>query len=149
MEALQVVAVGTGTHIEAVDPRTADQFDKVLVAFIVFGQHNEVPSALVALVGLAHLLLAVGHIHFATENGLEGFQSFLLALSVHLVAIVEQFLHAEHIAVVGESHAAHAVANGFVHKFLDARLSVENAIIGVYVKVYEVFHVILMPVFQN
>ena len=34
---LQVFAVGTGTHIVAVNPRVADQFNQVLIALIVLG----------------------------------------------------------------------------------------------------------------
>ncbi len=130
---LQVFAVRSRTHVEAIDPRTRDEFDQILVAIVILGQHDEVPSALVALVGLTKFLLAVGHIHLTAENGFERLQPFLLAAAVYLIAIVEQLLHAEHVAVVGDGHAAHAVANSLVNQFLDTRLSVEDTIIGMYV----------------
>ena len=91
------------------------------------------PSTPITLVGLTEFLLAVSHVHFTAEDGFEWLQTFLLATAVHLVAVVEQFLHAEHVAVVGDGHTAHSIADSLVNQFLDARLTVEDAIIGVYV----------------
>ena len=54
-------------------------------------------------------------------------------LAVDLVAIVEELLDAEHVAVIGHSHALHAVLYGLVNEFRDTRLSVEYRILGMYV----------------
>ena len=90
-------------------------------------------AAHVAAVLFAVAFASVSHIHLASEYRLEGFFAFVLQLAVNLVAIVEQFLHSEHIAVVSYGHAAHAVGYRFVHKFLYGRLSVENGVICMYV----------------
>ena len=85
----------------------------------------------VTLVLILVLLLAVGHIHLTTEDRLEGLQSLFLPASVHLITVIEEFLDAKHVAMIGDSHAFHIVGNGFVYEFRDARLSVEYAVIGV------------------
>ena len=89
-----------------------------------------------ALVLLAVLLLLgtiARHVHLAAENGLERFQTLLLALLVDALTVVEKLLDAKHVAVVGDGHALHAVADGLVHQLRDFRLSVEYRIVGMYV----------------
>ena len=81
-----------------------------------------------------------GHIHLTAEDGLEGFEALFLALFVHAVADVVKFLNAKHIAVIGDGHAFHAVADSFIYKLLDTRLSVENRVVGMYMQMYEIFH---------
>ena len=137
---LQVFAVGTRAHIVAVHPRVGYQFDQVLVALVVLGQHDEVVAALVLLAAAKRLRAVARHIHLAAEDGLEGLQSFLLAAFVHVVHNVVELLDAEHVSVVGDGHAAHAVADGFVHEVLDFRLSVEYRIVRMYVQMNEIFH---------
>ena len=52
--------------------------------------------------------------------------------------------------MVGYRHAAHAVAYGLVNQTLDARLSVEYRVVCVYMKMYEIFHcVLLIIVFEG
>ena len=87
-------------------------------------------AAHVAAVLFAVAFASVSHIHLASEYGLEGFFALVLQFAVYLVAVVIQFLHAEHVAVVGYGHAAHAVGYRFIHKFLHGRLSVEYGVIG-------------------
>ena len=164
---LQVVAVGAGAHILADGPRAGHQLDEVVVAFLVLGQDNKVPAALVLP---AFLLVhgAVGHVHLAADDGLEQLRfrlgDFLSAsrqlrlglfvplrnffqlgdallqvldfparAAVLLVDIVIKFLDAEHVAVVGDGNALHAVLHGLVHQAADAGLSVQQGILGVYV----------------
>ena len=130
---LEVGAVGTRTHVEAVYPCTADKLDKVLVALVVLCQYYKVVTALVAfllnLVGLG----AACNVHLASEYGLELRLALFLQFAVLLLAVVEELLDAHHVAVVGHSHAAHAVGYGLVDKPLDACLAVKNAIICMYV----------------
>ena len=40
MVAFQVGAVGTRSHVETVDPRTADKLDEVFIALVVLGKHD-------------------------------------------------------------------------------------------------------------
>ena len=55
------------------------------------------------------------HVHLAAEDGLEGFQPFLLPSFVDLLAVVKELLYTEHVAVVGDGYAAHSVRNGLVN----------------------------------
>ena len=137
---LEVCAVGTRAHIEAVNPRAAHQLDKVLVALVVLCQHNQVVTTLVALVFHLVGLRAARHVHLASEYGLKLGLALLTQLGVLLVAVVEELLDAEHIAVVGHGHASHAVGYGLVNQPLDAGLAVEDAVVCMYVKVNEVLH---------
>ncbi|EJX10287.1 hypothetical protein EVA_01565 [gut metagenome] len=68
---LQIFEIGTRTHIETIYPRTGHQFDEVMVAFLVFGEHNEVPARLVYLPFFQRLVSAARHIHFTTKDLLE------------------------------------------------------------------------------
>ena len=127
VELCQVLVVGARTHVEAIDPGARDKLDEVVVALQVLCQHDEVPAGLVFLASLADVLVsAAGYIHFAAEDGLEGLQPLLLPVLVDRLAVVVQLLDAEHVAVVGECHAAHAVADGFIDHLLDGCLSVEQ-----------------------
>ena len=86
---------------------------------------------LVRLIGVVFKRFA-GHIHLATENGLE-FLRLILDLAVDAFDEIEEFLDAIHIAVVGEGYARHTVG----HSFLDQRgnrcLAVEHGVLRVYV----------------
>ena len=81
-----------------------------------------------------------GHIHLAAEDGLEGFLPLRLALFVHPVDIVEELLHAEHVAMIRDGHTLHAVGNGFIHQTGDGSLTVQQRILGVHVQMYEIDH---------
>ena len=137
---LQILAVGTGSVIVAVHPRAAHQLNQVLVTAIVFGQHDKVVAGVVAGVLVLVFLAAVGHIHLAPEDRLERLQPFSLALLVHRGAIVRKFLDAIHHAMVRNGHAAHAVADGFVHQVGHFRLSIEYRIVRMYVQMHKIFH---------
>ena len=136
----QILMVGAWTHIVAIHPRTADQFDKVLVASLVLGKNNKVPAALVLLNFAKALVATTGNIHFASKYRFERFQSFLLALSVNLAAIVKILLYAEHVAMVGHCHATHAIGNDLIHQFGDTGLSVKERILSMNMKMNEILH---------
>ena len=126
---LQVKAISTGPVIETVHPRVRHQLNQIPIAVLVLGKYNQVVSASVIFV--LHLLMPMTrHIHLAPENGLERLQSLFLSLSVHIMAIVMKLLDTEHITMVGNSHTLHSVGNRLIHKLLDARLSIEQRIIG-------------------
>ena len=72
-------------------------------------------SAKVLLGVLQALVATACHIHLATKDGLERLQSVFFPLFVHSVADVVKFLNAKHVAVVGDGHALHTVADGFVY----------------------------------
>ena len=111
----------------------AHQLDEVFVATVVLRQHDEVITTHVA-----HILdlvepTAPSHVHLTAENGLEGLLSVGLQLLVNRVGIVEKFLDAKHVAMVGDGQAAHPVGNSFINEPLHGRLTVENGIISMYV----------------
>ena len=137
---LEIGAVGTRTHVVAVYPCARDELDEVLVALVVLGQHNEVVAALVFAAVLLLLGAMLGHIHLAAEDGLEGFLARLLALFVDADTVVVELLDAEHVAVVGDSHAPHAVGNGLVDEFRNLGLAVQDGIVCMYVQMNEIFH---------
>ena len=101
--------------------------DKVLVTLQVFGQQNQVP-ALVILVELVEAGV-VGDIDLAAEDGLEQLLAFFAAFGVNLCYIVVKFLDAEHVAMVGNGHAAHPVGDGFVDECLDRSLAVKDGVL--------------------
>ena len=136
----QILMVGAWTHVVAIHPRTADQLDKVLVASLVLGKNNKVPAALVLLDFAKALVATTGNIHFTSKYRFERFQSFLLALSVNLAAIVKILLYAEHVAMVGHCHATHAIGNGLIHQFGDTGLSVKERILSMNMKMNEILH---------
>ena len=122
---LQVLTIRTRTHVIAVDPRTRHQFYKVLIAMIVFGEHNEVVATHVAMLLHLILLAVVSHIHLAAKYRFERLLTLFLEFAVHLIAIIEKLFYAEHVAMIGYGHAFHAVGNGLVDEFLHTRLSVQ------------------------
>jgi hypothetical protein len=51
-----------------------------------------------------------------------------------------KFFDAEHVTVIGDGHALHAIFYRLVDKPFYARLSVEYGVVGMYVQMYEIFH---------
>ena len=138
---LQRLVVGAGAHVVAFRPAPRHQLHQVVIARLVLGQHDEVPSALVRLALFQVFGIASsGHIHLAAENGLEGLLPLRLTLLVHPVDVVEELLHAEHVAVIRDGHTLHAVGDGFIHQTGDGSLSVQQRILGVHVQMYEIDH---------
>ena len=192
---LQLHPVGTGLSIETVGPGFRHQFDQVVIALLVLGQHNQVITAVIALV-LFHLKQTSGrHIHFATENRFEqfllrfgqlllrllqlsfyrrelgsglplfllvgqgfpffrshiapGFQGldflfqgldFAFYGTVLFIRIIKEFLDGHHVTVVGDGHSAHAVLHGLIDQTRHAGLTVEDGILGMYVKMNKIVH---------
>ena len=130
---LQLLMVCSRTVVETIHPRVTHQFYQVLVAMLVLGQHYQVVSSQVLLSVLQHHVSSTCHIHLATKDRLEWFKSVFFALFVHSVAYVVKFLNSEHVAVVGDGHTLHAVADSFVYKLFDARLSIEYRVVCMYV----------------
>lgn len=60
--------------------------------------------------------------------------------AVLLVYIIKILFYAEHVAMVGYSHAGHAVGHRFVNERRYRRHSVEQRIFSMYVQVYELTH---------
>ena len=90
------------------------------------------------LVFLCHT--SPSHIHLTAEDGLEGLKPVLLALRVDIIADIEELLYAEHVAMVCNSHATHAIVYGLSDKLLDWRLAVKYGVVCMYVQMDEVLH---------
>ena len=140
----QVFAVGSGSHVIAVYPRSRHQLYQVLIPLIVLRQHNKVVATHVSI--LLHLVRfsMSCHIHLTADDRFKFWQPFFFALAVNLFAVVKKLFRAEHVAMIGQCHTAHAVGYGLIHEALYARLSVEYRIICVYMKVNEVFHFVFL-----
>ena len=130
---LQLFMVCSRTVIKTVNPRVAHQLDQVLIATIVLSQHDQVIATQILLGFLQSHVAAPGHIHLTSEDGFKWFQSFLLPLLVDTNADIMKLLHAEHITMIGDGHALHAVSDSLVDQFLDTGLSIQYRIICVYV----------------
>ena len=70
--------VGARTHVETVNPSPRHQFDKVVVAMLILGQHHQVPAALVHTLLFQPLVAAARHVHFTTEDRFEVGNALLL-----------------------------------------------------------------------
>ena len=92
----------------------------------VLGQQDQV----VTVVALVAAVVAgfIGDIDLTAQDGLE-LGLALAPLLVELGYIVVQLLDAEHVAVVGQRHAAHAVGNGLVNERLDGCLPVQDRVL--------------------
>ena len=78
------------------------------------------------------------------EHLVEQLLERLLARSlraIHLADIVHKLLDGEHIAVVGNGKARHAVLDSLIDKLFDTRLTIKYRVLGVSMKVYETTHI--------
>ena len=99
---------------------------------------------------LLQLPLALGDLRSGVRRSLrtvfEGgdpglaFGGLVLEFALDLLDVVVELLDTEHVAVIRHGDAGLTVVHGLVHEPLDAGLSVENRILGMYVKMYELRH---------
>ncbi len=154
----QLEVVGTRTHIESLGPRLRYDLYEVMISLGILRQQNQVVAALV-LLALLHRQTATGHIDLATYYRLEillgqsvvlGLQSGYLGLDgLHLVAtravfllhIVPKLLYTEHVAVVGNRNAFHSVGDCLVDEPLNTRLTVQNGVLRMDMKMNEILHI--------
>ncbi len=80
----------------------------------------------VGAVGLFSALMAAasGHIHFATDDGLD----------VPLGRFIEEIRCGKKIAMIGDGHRRHFLARSFVKQFASFASSIQQAEIGMNVK---------------
>ena len=95
------------------------------------------------LIALQRLRTITRDIHLTAKDRFERFQPLLFATLVDAAHIVMEFLDAEHVSMVGNGHASHTIADGFVHQSFDTGLSIKYRVIGMYVQMYEIFHKML------
>ena len=51
--------------------------------------------------------------------------------TIYLAHIVHKLLDSEHVTVVGNGYARHAVLDSLIDEFLDTRLTIEERVLGV------------------
>ena len=87
--------------------------------------------------------LGIGRLFRSVAQGgktLLALGGLVLVLALDLLDVVVELLDSEHVAVVGDGDARLPVGHGLVHQTLDAGLTVEDRVLRVYVKVYELGH---------
>ena len=130
---LQLRVVGSRTAVETVGPGMAHELDEIVVALLILGKENEVPSTGVKLpLFLIHRPACT--VHLTSKNRLEIEVWILL---VHFLHIIEELFDTKHVSMVGDCHARHAISNGLIDQLTDFCLAVEHRILGVDMKMYE------------
>ncbi len=165
---IELFAVGTRMIVVTLGPSLGYKLDKILISFLILCQHNEVIT-LVLGVGLI-VEVALGYIHLAAEDGLQILSLFLgesglslvdglliaaccgfvegglslfyaiLDLAVMLLYSIEKLFGTEHVAMVGEGKGRHTVGDSLLDKAADCRQTVENRVLRMDVKMYELVH---------
>ena len=113
--------------VEAFQERLAQQPREILVAGEVSGQQGQVVRRRANALAAAVEACRRRHVGLATQDRLD---------AARLRRLVE--LHgAEHVAVVGDGHRGHAEFRGAVQEFVDPVRSIQQAELGVQVKMNE------------
>ena len=120
----QDVQVSSGTIVEPIDSSDAFDFDEVLISLVVLREQDNVPCFAVLF-----LVDVCGRIQFNTENWLD---------ADGLAGVVE-LNDAIHIAVVSNGQCRLTQVFRFLNKLLDAAVSVQQAVLGMAVQMYECF----------
>ena len=109
--------------VHALDVGRGDDLHQVPVAVVVLGQEDEMVVPL-----FLDPVVALGHVDLAADDRLDAGM---------FLGILEELLHPVHVAVVRDGKAGHAQLLGAVEQVFDGRLSVQDGILGMYVKVNE------------
>jgi len=110
--------------VHALEVGGGDELDEVVVTGLVFGEQEKVGGGFLGAVGLAVLATAGGEIDFAADDRFDpGLAAFLV-----------KFDGAEKIAVVAQGEGGHFEFRRALGEFRDAAGSVEEAVLGVDVK---------------
>ncbi len=120
--------VGAGVAVEALGVGLGDQFAEVLVALEILGEQAHVPGFLLgaAFVAVGQLVL-VDEVDLAAEEGLDAV----------FVGLFEEGGEAVEDAVVGDGEGLHAQFGGPLAEPVRACAPVQQAVVGVDVKVDE------------
>ncbi len=131
--------VDTWTHIISIYPTNRNQFNKVLISILILGQQNKVPATHIRLT-FTFLHTTTSHIDLTAKDRFHTRQTFLFATFVLLSCNVEKLFDAEHISVIGNSKARHAVFGCLIKEPANLTLAVKEGIFCMYVKMREWFH---------
>ena len=116
--------------IEAVQRGFRGDLDQVAIAFLVFGQHQQV------VVGVAFgrrarcVVVFLADVKLAADDRLDA----------GLVRRIHEMHRAEDVAVVGHGHGGHAQLLHPLDKLLDVAGAVEQGVVGMEVQVDELGH---------
>ena len=107
------------------------EFDEVFVPLRVFGEEKLVVAFVAVFLGEGAPVTVGDHVKFAAHDR---FYALVFGGFGH------ELEHPEHIAVVGDGQAFHAVGGGFFKKAGDGSGAVEQGVLGVAVEVGEIGH---------
>ena len=96
---------------------------QIEVSRVVFCQQDQVVISL-----FLDPVVSLGHVDFAADDGLH---------RRVLLGKFEELFHAEHIAVIRDGQGRHPQLFGPVKEVLDGRLTVQDGVLCMNVKVYE------------
>ena len=119
--------VDAGTVIKALQERLAQEAGEVLITGVIAGQQGQVVRRRADALAAAVEARGRRHVGLAAQNRLD---------AARLRRLVE-FHGAEHVAVVGNGHGRHVKLLGAVQELVDAVGAVQQAELGVQVKMNE------------
>ena len=124
----QKVFVDARTVIKALQERLAQEPGQILIAGVVAGQQRQVMRRRADALAAAVEARGRRHVGLAAQDRFD---------AARLRRLVE-FHGAEHVAVVGDRHGRHAKLLGAVQKLADAVRPIQQAELGVQVKMNEI-----------
>ena len=124
---LEQLHVDPGLVVETVCECQGVQLDDVLISpFVLCQQHQMEKAPILGIVAL-HV---VAHVELTTDDGLD---------SVRLGLLVK-FKRSEHVSVIGDCHGREIALFTGVPDALNARRTVQQAVFGMKMQMYERFH---------
>ena len=125
---LQELAVDLGFLVEAVDEGVGAELHEVVVAGHVLGQQDEVVRAALLFVVGQEAVVVRRDVHLAADDGLH--------VRVFL-GVLEEFLHAVHVAVVRDGEGGLAVFVRLLEELRDGGGAIKDGVLCMDVQVYE------------
>ena len=118
----QIFTICSWLVVITVGPCTAHQFHQIMITLFVFCKDYKVITVIPFIFFFKLTLFC--NIHLATDNRFEF--AIIGKFSVHFLAVIEKFLYAKHISMIGKGNASHPVFNCFVNKLGNRRFSIEK-----------------------
>ena len=132
---LDYPVVHARTVVHALDVPRGHDLHQILIAVVILREKDKVVVALVLRI-LQAVVVVPRDIHLAADDGLH-YEVAVRILVALVVGILEELLHAVHVAVVGDGQGGHAEFPGALEELPDVGESVKDGILGMDVEVYE------------
>ena len=140
----QICAIRSWTHVITINPRTTYQLNQIFVAVVILRQNDKVIATHIAHFFDFILLGTTCDIHLTAKDGLKGLLPFSFEFFIDTIGIIEKFLNAKHIPMVGNCHTLHTISNCLIYKAFDRGLTIQNRVICMDVKVYVIIHLLII-----